>query len=299
MSKPLVSILIITYNQKDFIHEALTSALNQDYDNIEIVVADDGSTDGTDEIILDYARKFPKKVVPLVGGPRLGITGNSNRGLRACKGKYVAFMGGDDIFLPGKISRQVAWLEADQNRVLCYHDMDVFSSETGETLYYWSEKYRFRNGNAKTVIRYGTFFGTPSVMIRYPHGLLFNENIPVASDWFMWIEVLERQSGVLGYVDGVYVRYRRHANNITLKKDYRLRDALATIDAIKVLAPNKYEWICRQKKADIFFIEAYNELLSRRYGAAFSLLVQSLRSCYGIWLFPIRLIVIKLLRLKY
>jgi glycosyltransferase involved in cell wall biosynthesis len=296
MNQPLVSVHIITYNQVDFIHETILSVLDQDYSNIEIVVADDGSTDGTAEIILDYAEKYPNKIIPLVGGPNLGITGNSNRGLRACKGKYVAFMGGDDSFLPGKISKQVEWLESDTNRVLCYHDIDVYDSNTGRTLYLWSEKYRSRNGNTRTLIKHGVFFGATSVMIRYPHDVFFNQLIPTASDWFMWIEVLEKQSGYLGCVDGVYARYRRHMNNVTLKGAHRLHDALATICAIENIAPNKYNWECKQKKAEIYFIEAYKNLSIREFSASYSALLQSFSVCHGLWLAPVRLLLIKLSR---
>jgi glycosyltransferase involved in cell wall biosynthesis len=298
MNRPLVSIHIITYNQIQFVHETLASALNQDYDNLEIVVADDGSTDGTAEIILDYAKRYPSKIVPLVGGPNLGITGNSNRALRACKGEYVAFQGGDDSFLPGKISKQVEWLEADKHRVLCYHNIDVYDSETGKTLYLWSEKFRFRNGNARTVIRHGTFFGASSVMVRHPKNLFFNEKISTASDWFMWIEILEKQSGSLGYVDGVYARYRRHANNITVTGAHALNDALATVDAVEELAPQKYKWECRQKRAEIYFLEAYQNLLGRNYLMVVSSLLRSLSACRGICVRPIGLLLSKMLGLK-
>lgn len=100
---PLVSVHVITFNQAHLIHETLQSILAQDYANIEIIVADDGSTDGTANIISEYANQYPSKIIPLVAGPNLGITGNSNRGLQACKGKYIAFIGGDDLFLPSKI----------------------------------------------------------------------------------------------------------------------------------------------------------------------------------------------------
>lgn len=295
---PLVSVHIITYNQKQFICETLLSVLDQDYENIEIVVADDGSTDGTAEVILEYARKYPDKIVPLVGGPNLGITGNSNRGLAACKGKYIAFMGGDDSFLPGKVAKQVEWLEADKNRVLCYHDLDVYDSATGKTLYLWTEKYRLRNGNSRTMVKHGAFFGATSVMIRYSQRLLFNESIPVASDWFMWIEVLEKQTGSLGYIEGIYARYRRHTNNITLVGGHRLHDALATIEAIEVLAPNKYTWECKQKRAEIYFLEAYNNLRARNFGVALSSFFQSIHVCHGFWIAPLRLLVSKVFGLR-
>src|SRR5689334_23285444 len=100
MSRPLVSVLVVAYNQISFIADTLASAVEHDYENLQVVVADDGSTDGTTDVVLDFARRHPGRVVPLTGGPNLGITRNCNRGLTACKGEYVAFLGGDDLFLP-------------------------------------------------------------------------------------------------------------------------------------------------------------------------------------------------------
>jgi len=299
---PLVSVCIITYNQVEFMHETLQSALQQDYANIEIIVADDGSTDGTAEIIIDYARKFPGKIVSLIGGPNLGVTGNSNRGLRACKGQYVAFMGGDDTLLPCKITKQVAWLESDKDRVLCYHDVDVYDSETGKTIYLWSQKYRLRMGNAREVVKNGNFFAAMSVMVRYPHELniVFNENIKVASDFFMWIEILERQSGSFGYVEGVYSRYRRHLNNVSSTGgSLYLHDSLATLDAIETLAPNKYDWECNQKRSETYLIEAHRRIWNKDYWIVFSLLLRSFCACHGFWMAPARILLRKIKAVRY
>lgn len=234
MSQTLVSICVITYNQIDFIHETLSSALSQDYANLEVVVADDGSCDGTAEVILEYAEKYPGRLVPLVGGPNLGVTGNSNRALMACRGKYIAFQGGDDVLLPGKISHQVKWMEEDTQRVICYHDMDVFDSATNKTLYLQSDKFVFRTGSADVVVKYGTFFGATTAMVRMPEGfnLAFDESIPVASDWLFWIEALHRQGGEIGFIDGVYSRYRKHTNNISTVSNHWLDDALKTLSII-------------------------------------------------------------------
>ena len=298
MLHPLVSVLIVSYNQVSFIRDAIESAATQDYENLEIIVADDGSTDGTVEIILECQKQYPGKLVALVGATNLGITGNSNRGLRACRGKYVAFMGGDDSFLPGKILAQVRWLEADLNRVLCYHDLDVYDSASNLTLYLWSERYIFRHGSARTVIRYGTFFGATSVMVRYPKGLLFNPNISTASDWLMWIEVLERQSGTLGHVDGVYARYRRHANNVTSTGKHHLADLLATIEAVNLLVPRKYHWERTQKLAEIYFLAAYRSFRAKEIANCLSLLSQSFRACKGFWISPVVLLFRKILKKK-
>ncbi|MDD4927938.1 MAG: glycosyltransferase family 2 protein [Gallionella sp.] len=237
MNQPLVSVHVITYNQKQFIHETLRSVLDQDYNNIEIVVADDGSTDGTAEIILGYAQQYPDKVVPLIGGPNLGITGNSNRGLRTCTGKYIAFLGGDDIYLPGKISKQVEWFEADSSRVLCGHQVEVFYDD-GSPSHPLTRTLRSGQG-PRDFIRHGTQFGALSVMVRTEcipkHG--FEAALPMVSDGMFFTETLMGGGG-FGYIQGTYGRYRKHDNNITNQWDRCVADLAKFFDIIRQRYPS-------------------------------------------------------------
>ncbi len=99
---PLVSVAVITYNQKEFLRECIESILAQDYPNLEIVIADDASSDGTQDMLRDYDVQFPDKFVLKLAGRNQGITANSNEAHFACTGKYIAWMGGDDLMLPGK-----------------------------------------------------------------------------------------------------------------------------------------------------------------------------------------------------
>lgn len=297
-NSPLVSLLIITYNQAHFVHETLRSALEQDYENIEIVVADDGSIDGTVDIILEYARQYPGKIVPLTGGSNLGITGNSNRGLLACQGKYVAFMGGDDVLLPQKISAQVNKLESFPSFALCYHDVEVFDSTTGSKMYNWFDRYRYRMGGAETVVKFGTFFCATSVMIRKPTNvqLRFNDQVPVASDWLFWFDVLETQNGALTYVDATLARYRRHDANVTSNKSYHLHDMLMSISFMK--ASGYYRNACRQKEAQIYFMDCVEKVRQFRLKSALQMFFLMMRTCHCMPVGPARLLVSKLFRLK-
>jgi len=234
--KPLVSIHIITYNQLDFIHETLSSALEQDYENLEVVVADDGSTDGTAEIILEYAERYQGRLIPLVGGPNLGITGNSNRGLKACKGKYIAFQGGDDVLLPGKITAQVAWMEEDEQRVLCGHQVEVFY-EDGSRSHALTPQLPSGKG-CKWLVEHGCPYGATAVMVRasrLPDGG-FDERLPTVSDHKLWIDCLA-MDGEFGFIHGLYARYRRHSNNVTGDIDKCLPDLQTMFDSLEDKQP--------------------------------------------------------------
>jgi glycosyltransferase involved in cell wall biosynthesis len=214
VSGPRVSVHVLSYNQKEFLREAIESALAQDYANLEIVVADDASSDGSQTMLQDYASEYPSRVIPVIGDRNLGLSGNGNRGLEACSGDYIAFMGGDDVLLPGKISAQVDWLSARSQRVLCAHQVEVFYEDQSKPPHPLSK--RLTNGKgAREIIRHQPF-GAVSVMVRADripaHG--FRAELPMVSDNMMWIEVL-REDGEFGCVPGTLARYRRHGASVS------------------------------------------------------------------------------------
>lgn len=214
MTGPKVSIHVISYNQRHFIREALDSCLAQDYPNIEIIVADDASSDGTAEILLEYERSYPGRVQAILGQENVGITRNSNRGLAACSGDFVAFLGGDDVLLPGKISAQMAWFAEDRERALCGHQVEVFYDNGSLASHPLTRKLRSGRG-AATLIRHGPF-GACAVMVRRdripPYG--FDDQLRTVSDQLLWVDVI-RTDGLFGYVEGTFARYRRHSANVT------------------------------------------------------------------------------------
>jgi len=259
INEPLVSVAIITYNQKKYLKECIESVLKQDYSNIEIVVADDGSTDGTQEILKKYDKNYPKKFVLKLSNKNQGITKNSNLAHFACSGKYIAWMGGDDLMLPGKIRKQVEYMEKKPECTICYHNLDVFQSETNETLYYFNENNKY-NGDVKTVIKYGTFNGACSNMIRASKAPKsgFNETVPVASDWLYWVETLHN-GGTIDYIDEVLGRYRRHDKNITKQTDNINQNQLDHLNSCNIILSLNSDYY------DAVMFSYANNLLNLRY----------------------------------
>lgn len=137
--KDLVSVIIPTYNQENFIAETLESVLQQTYTNLEIIVMDDGSTDNNPKVISEYAKKDPR-IVPVLSGKNGGFSSNVNKGLKLASGEFIAKLDGDDIMMPDKIERQVSFLKQHQDYVLVCHDMEVFNSDDNAFMYRLSEK---------------------------------------------------------------------------------------------------------------------------------------------------------------
>ena len=260
MENPLVSVAVITYNQKEYLRECVDSILSQSYDNLEIVIADDASTDGTQAMLLEYSKNFPAKFTLCLAKENQGITKNSNIAHFACKGKYIAWVGGDDLFLSGKISAQVEYMENHPECSLCYHDIEVFNSSDNNTLHYCSEKRQPRLGGIRALIRHGTFIGACSTMIRADHApkLGFCEDIPVASDWLFWVECLG-QGGQLGYLNRILSRYRRHESNVTSKYTPRvIKEQLDSCTRIIVHYPQYTEDVLYRMSNILRYMSVYD-----------------------------------------
>lgn len=124
---PYVSVCIITYNQRDFIGESVQSALEQITKfPYEIVIGDDGSTDGTRDILKNLKERYPGKIIlNLLPEKGKGIPGKENflTTLSLCRGKYIAFLDGDDYWIAkDKLQKQADFLDANPGFALCHHD---------------------------------------------------------------------------------------------------------------------------------------------------------------------------------
>lgn len=230
-SIPLVSIAILSYNQEDFIREAVLSACNQSYCNVEVIVSDDGSNDSTLDILKELLKNYPDKLKIVSDGVNLGITNNCNRALSHCSGDFIVFMGGDDVLFEQKVEMQVEWFQQSNKRVLCGHLIEIINKESEVTGPYKSIK---KSGvGCAGWIRRGVYFGALSIMIRASaipkNG--FDKRIPHASDWKFYMDCIG-ETGEFGFVDSVLGQYRKHDNNITSKTDVVMSDVAKTLDIL-------------------------------------------------------------------
>lgn len=218
-SQPIVTVAITTYNHAAFIEQTLNSVVSQDYDNLRIVVSDDASSDGTADIIRDFERRYPGRVIGQYHHQNLGVNGNSLSLSPLIVGEYMCWLGGDDLFLPGKISRQVELLEAEPDAVMCYHDMDVFDSATGVTLYRYNDpkagQRPFSGDIVAPLIIRRCFVGGNAYMVRRKavEGLKLRPEVGRVSDWVYIVEAAAR--GKVIYLDLPLVKYRRHGQNLS------------------------------------------------------------------------------------
>ena len=120
---PLVSVVVPAYNAERTITRAIQSALHQDYQLVEVIVADDCSTDATREVVRQLQ---DPRIAFLPSSVNCGAASTRNRGIRHATGTYVAFLDADDEWLPGKLSRQVHLMEQHPNACVATCDCLFF-----------------------------------------------------------------------------------------------------------------------------------------------------------------------------
>ena len=237
----------------------MDSVLDQDYPNLELVLSDDGSTDGTTEILHEYARAPPR----VRQGGRGAITtpasrGLSNRALDAHTGEYIAWLGGDDVMLPGQApaARRPRSSRARPDAIGCCHDAEVFDSASGQSYGRFTEVYNgrrgVREGGVELLLDPGYMMLPSTMMVRSSAvgDLRFDKRIRVSNDWLFDIELF-RRGRVVG-LDEVLARYRRHQRNATSQTSDALEDALVVLAVADARYPDLHRLIQVRRVGAIF-----------------------------------------------
>jgi glycosyltransferase involved in cell wall biosynthesis len=164
---PLISVVILCYNHADFISECLDSVVQQTFDgSMEVIVGDDASTDSSRAIVESYVDRFPGVVKLLAHESNVGFSRNYADVIHAASGKYIAYLDGDDLMLPGKLSRQVEFLETHPDFGLIAHKMRHVDAYSKLPVDYPQPRFRPEVFGVTDVVLHPSFFGASSMMFR-------------------------------------------------------------------------------------------------------------------------------------
>lgn len=128
-----ISVIITSFEQKDLLRQALDSVLAQSRPADEIIVCDDASTDGSPELIKSYQARHPQLIRAMLHQNNTKIARNRNSGLRAATGSLIAWLDGDDIYLPEKLAQEEALLAASPAAGFCYSQVTTWLAANNES----------------------------------------------------------------------------------------------------------------------------------------------------------------------
>ena len=179
---PLLSVVLPVQNGEAFLKAALDSVFVQTFSDFELIVVDDDSTDRTPEIL---AATDDSRLRVIRNATSRGIAGSLNRGFDLCRGRYIARMDADDISLPKRFARQVAFLEAHKEVGVCGTWVRMFSDG-------WSRNRRLESDPERMRCSLLMFnvLSHPSVMLRREfftrHALAYDESLQNSEDYELW-----------------------------------------------------------------------------------------------------------------
>lgn len=197
----MISIIMPSYNTANYIEASIESVRHQTYENWELIIVDDCSTDDTDEVVRPFLSD--RRIRYLKNEQNSGAAISRNRALREAKGKWIAFLDSDDLWLPEKLEKQVAFME--QNG---YH----FSYTNYEEINMAGEKTGVRVTGPKKITKTGMFNycwpGCLTVMYDAETvGLIQIADIKKNNDYAMWLKVCRKADCYL--LDECLAQYRR------------------------------------------------------------------------------------------
>ncbi len=249
---PEVSVIVPTYNYAHFIEDCLKSIFAQTYNDFEVIVVDDGSTDHTSKVLAAY-----RKDIHYIYQENKGLPAARNTGIKASKGKYLAFLDSDDLWLPEKLAEQVRIIREDSDMGIIFSDANAFQEGTILRESILKEE-KICTGFCFQRLFMGNYLIMPTVLIRkscLTKSGLFDETLTAVEDYDLWLRIAAFFK--IGFVDKILAMYRVHPSNMS--KDFcRLLDnEIRVIQKIIKMYPEKM--IELGKKVGIRLCSLFNQ----------------------------------------
>ncbi len=212
-TRPKVSVFIPTYNYGHFLGEAMQSVLDQTFQDWELIIVDDGSTDNTAEVVASF--KDPR--IRYVYQQNRGNPAARNTALKLARGEYIACLDADDVWFPEKLEKQVAQLDGLPPTVgLVYSDLYLFNDEDGTIIRRFLQGRCPPRGRVLTQLlpEESAFIHDTVALIRrevFDRVGFYDEGLLRYQDWEMWVRIANAYD--VEALDEPLGRSRRHSNN--------------------------------------------------------------------------------------
>ena len=250
-NQPLVSIVIPCYNHENFVQDSIQSVIDQTYQNIELIIIDDGSKDGSVEKIQEMIPTCQKRFVRFEFRyrPNKGLSATLNEALQWCRGEYYSAIASDDMMCSDKIKSQIEFFLKDEN-------INIEGVFGGYELIDNTNKIidiKLKKGRSYTfndLLMHNFDLPAPTALLRLESVIRlggYNEELKI-EDWYMWLKLTESGAELL-YISQILVKYRSHDNNTSKnlvlmnKERQKVLDCFASHSGY-LAAKSKMEWLC-------------------------------------------------------
>ena len=212
--KPLVTVIIPSYNHERYISQSIESVISQSYKNLEIIVIEDGSKDQSLKIIKDLADKYG---FIAIARENRGVAKTLNEGVGLANGKYISFLASDDYYLPQRIGNAVLQLEKSADKVAIVYCDGYIVNDAGQKIGLFGDRHpRPLVGSIYDNLLVGNWI--PSIGVTYKAEVLkqfmFDERFMI-EDHTLFLRMFKNEKHELNFYNDLGFAYRWHGNNIS------------------------------------------------------------------------------------
>lgn len=226
MTNPAVSVVMPFFNPGAYLAEAIDSMLDQEFTNFELLLLNDGSTDGSDALVRRYT---DTRIRYLPNDRNRGLVYTLNRGLDEARAPLIARMDGDDIALPERLRVQVDYLNAHPEADLVASHVELMDAQ-GKSLGYWKAEHDHHEPEAiKSYLATNNCIAHPSILARAPviRALRYREEQGDAEDYDLWLRWVSEGYSI-HKVDKVLLRHRILPGSFTRQRQRNVFFKLAS-----------------------------------------------------------------------
>lgn len=226
---PLVSVVIPCYNHEKYVQDCIQSVIDQTYQNIELIIIDDGSRDRSVSEIRNLIYKCKERFArfEFIHRENMGLSATLNEALNWCQGKYFSVIASDDLILPNKIGIQVDFLEKNLNSVAVCGGVYLLSESHNIKKRVLNNSKSF---NFSDILHHNHEIPAPTVLSRLQQVREIGYPCHLAiEDWYMWLKLTEMGKEIT-YLNEIFAYYRQHPTNIS-KSSYFIHE-----ERLKVLS---------------------------------------------------------------
>jgi glycosyltransferase involved in cell wall biosynthesis len=234
MQYPLVSAIVLCYNQAGFVEECLESVKAQDYPNLELIINDDASTDGSVAVIQDWLNRNNMPHQFIKNSRNQGICRSLNNVLTHARGKYVSGVAADDVWLPNKLITQVELMERLPETTGVLYSDALQMDESGKILpKRFIEAHRdfqaMPQGNIQKILWEANFIPAMTTLIKlecFAKAGLYDENL-YFEDWDMWLRIARFYE--FAYSGEVSAKYRLVSTSMVRSQFSKINDSMCQL----------------------------------------------------------------------
>lgn len=237
MNKPLISVLISTYNNEKFLKNSIESIINQTYRNFELLIIDDGSNDNTKKILKKY-RKLDKRVKIFINKKNIGLTNSLIKISKKVKGNFIVRLDSDDIALNNRLQIQLSWLQKSKKRVLVGSSASVIDEYDQ-----WKFDINYKNKKHNEIVKelkFKNYFLHSTTMFRTDKFFQiggYRKFFQYSQDYDLWCRL--SKVGEIGVIVNKLNKVRVRPNSISIKKKI-LQDRYAVVSSYYFNNPKYY-----------------------------------------------------------